>query len=258
LDRVPARDASILGKGDRLADLNDYAKKHPADGSTVIVTGVSVLALDEFDETHDGSSAGNIYVQDLPDPHTGVTPPYGGVTLYNSSFSPPTLRIGAGDVVDVRGVYEEFPGPSSSKFECVEPDPNNPPDGCLRYASLPEIVGGTVSLRFESKVLEPQTIPLSELGSYDTGRKWIGMLVRVENVTAHSDGYPSKGRYSVRLDLAGVTDPKKLPTINNALLDLEATGIPFQQGTTYKSVTGVVQYFYNFAISPRSPADLEL
>lgn len=258
LSRIPDAGGSIVGNGDRLADLNDYAKNHPSDGTIVHVTGVSVLAVDNFDETHDGSSAGNVYVQDLPDPKLGVPPPYGGITLFAPSYSPPTLRIAAGDVVDVRGEYDEFTGPSSSMFTCLEDDGGSPPI-CTRYASLPEIVGGNISLRFEYKIPEPQTIPLSDLASYETARRWIGMLVRVENVSAQSPGYKSaSGRYSVRLDVAGVTDATKLPTINNALLDLEATGINFAQGTKYKSVVGVVQYFYNFSISPRSAADIEL
>lgn len=251
LDRVPTNDPSILGHGQRLSEINDRAGAHPPDGTLVQVTGVSILAIDTFDETSDGASFGNIYAQDLP--VGGPTPPYGGITLFDSSFSPPTLRVSAGDVVDVRGTYDEFEGPSSSPFACT--DASNV-ESC---ESLPEIVGGNISLRFEGKVPEPVVIPLSELASYETGRKWIGMLVRVDGVKAQSDGYKSSaGRYSVRLDVAGVSDPKKLPTINNALMDLEGAGKPMATGTAYKSVTGVVQYFYNFAISPRTKDDIQL
>lgn len=250
LSLVPPGGGSILGGGKRLHQINDRAADHPPDGTVVNVTGVSVLAIDVFDETADGASAGNIYVQDLP---VGApTPPYGGITLFNSSFSPPALRVAAGDVVDVRGTYDEFEGPSSSPFTCADPQD---PESCQ---SLPEIVGGTLELRFEYGVPEPVVIPLSELASYETGRKWIGMLVRVENVAAQSPGFKStSGRYSVRLDTP-TTDPKTLPTINNALLDLEGTQLPFDQGTKYKSVTGVVQYFYSFSISPRTKDDIQL
>jgi hypothetical protein len=250
LSLVPPTGGNILGGGKRLHQVNDRAADHPPDGTVVNVTGVSMIAIDVFDETADGASAGNLYAQDLP--VGGATPPYGGITLFNSSFSPPTLRVAPGDVVDIRGTYDEFEGPSSSPFNCADPQD---PESC---ESLPEIVGGTLKLRFEYSVPEPVVIPLAELASYETGRKWIGMLVRVENVKAQSAGFKANtGRYSVRLDTP-TSDPKTLPTINNALLDLEGTQLPFDQDTTYKSVTGVVQYFYNFAISPRTKDDIQL
>ncbi|MCK6536158.1 MAG: hypothetical protein L6Q84_24600 [Polyangiaceae bacterium] len=251
LDKVPPTGGDILGGGQRLHQLNDRTGgAHPPDGTLVNVTAVSVLAVDTYDETSDGASAGNIYAQDLP--VGGATPPYGGITLFDASFSPPTLRIAAGDVVDVRGTYDEFEGPSSSPFKCTDPKDE---ESC---ASLPEIVGGNISLRFEYGVPAPVVIPLSELATYETGRKWIGVLVRVENVKAQADGVKStSGRFAVKLDTP-TSDPKGLPTINNALLDLEGTGLPFKTGTAFKSVTGVVQYFYNFAISPRTKDDIQL
>lgn len=251
LEKVPPTGGDILGSGQRLHQLNDRAGgAHPPDGTLVNVTAVSVLAIDTYDETADGASAGNLYAQDLP--VGGATPPYGGITLFDSSFSPPTLRVAAGDVVDLRGTYDEFEGPSSSPFKCSAP---KDPESC---SSLPEIVGANISLRFEYGVPAPVVIPLSELATYETGRKWIGMLVRVENVKAQADGVKStSGRFAVKLDTP-TSDPKGLPTINNALLDLEGTKLPFAVGTTYKSVTGVVQYFYNFAISPRTKDDIQL
>ncbi len=241
LDNLPNTNPDIRGDGLRLAQIND-GPFHPPDGTFVNVTGVSVITTDDYDETLDGSSAGNVYVQDLP--VSGAPPPFGGMTLYNAAYNPPTLRIAPGDVVDVRGTYDEFEGPSSSPFA----------DG----AKLPEIVGGTVSLRFEYGVPEPIEIPLSDLGSYQTGRQWIGMLVVIKNVPIQSDGYlsPTSGRFSVRLDLPGIADPQQLPTITNALFEAQSSGISFAAGTTLTQVVGVVQYFYNFSISPRSVEDI--
>jgi hypothetical protein len=239
LDLIPAPTPNIQGDGLRLAEVNE-GPLHPPDGTEVSVTGVSVLLVDEFDETSDGASAGNVYVQDLP--KDGVPPPNGGMTLFDVSFNPPTLRIAPGDVVDVRGTYDQFEGPSSSPFD----------EGQV----LPEIVGGNVSLRFESSVPVPFEIPLSDLGSYETGRQWIGMLVTVKNVVIQSDGFKStSGRYSARMDLPGVGE-QDLPTITNALFDIEGSGIPFTTGTQLASVTGVVQYFYVFSIAARSVEDI--
>ncbi|MBX3128666.1 MAG: hypothetical protein KF718_18230 [Polyangiaceae bacterium] len=242
LARIPPPTSEVRGDGARLSDLNDPAKPRPPQSSEVYVTGVTVLEVDRYDETSNGSSSGNIYAQDLP--VAGEHLPYSGITLFNVSFSPPTLRVAPGDVVDIRGAYEEFPGPASSPFE----------DG----KTLPEIVGGTISLRFEGQSPPPRTIALEDLANYQTGRQWIGMLVRLENVVAQSPGFKAtSGRFSVRLDVPGMTG-NALPAINNAFFDLEGSGLPFAQGTTYKEIIGVVQYFYSFTISPRSAADIVL
>ena len=88
--------------------------------------------------------------------------------MFGPSFNPPALRVAPGDVVDIRGRYQEFSGPTSFPF----------PKGQV----LPELVGGTISLRFEYSELNPVTIDVKDLVDYKTGRKWIGMLVKVENV----------------------------------------------------------------------------
>lgn len=239
----------VVGDGLRLATLNDPDNPRPDATQDLIVTGVSVVAVDSFDETQDGASAGNVFAQDLVDeaePHQAcsqVACTYSGVTVFDPSYSPPALRVAPGDVVDIRGRYDEFPGPASNPFDAGQ--------------TLPEIVGGTLSLRFEHHVPEPITIDLNDLKEYDTGRQWLGMLVRVENVRIFSDGFESgAGRYSARLDVgAGVAAPA-LPTITNALFPVEDSGLPMTAGTTYSSVVGVVQYFFNFSIAPRSAEDL--
>jgi hypothetical protein len=211
-----------------------------------------VVAVDSHDETQNGSGAGNIYVQDLAT--GGATPPYAGITLFGSSFNPSSLRVAAGDVIDVRGSYVEFPGPPAFPFDPGE--------------TLPEIVGGSVSLRFEHVPPEPVLIQLSDLASYETGRQWIGMLVRVENVVAKQAVYcgmapPDGGdpcelprRQSLSLDVPGVADLRDLPTVTNALFDLARSGHPLAAGTTYASIVGVAQFFFNFSIAPRSAEDI--
>jgi len=246
---VPPQKTNILGDGQRISELNDPAT-NPPDGTNVIITGVQVVAIDQFDETGDGSSSGNVFVQDIP--LDGPTPPYGGITLFDSSFSPPTLRIGPGDVVDVKGTYDEFEGPASFPFATAAVP-----------GDLPEIVGGQVTLRFENKQAQPVKIPLSDLATYETGRQWIGVLATIENVKCVPEqtgtcGFGSSGRFDIKLDVPGVTNTKALPTIGNDFFDLEQSGVPLAGGATYKSVTGVVQYFFNFTITPRSIEDIQL
>ncbi len=252
-DQTPQREPAVTGSGESLASLNDPANPRPADTAIQIITGVSVVAVDDFDETHDGKSAGAIYVEDLGHADDagavescatqGVACAYSGIELFGASFNPPALRVAPGDVVDARGQYQEFPGPSTFLFPAGE--------------TLPELVGATVSLRFEYAPLAPVKIDLADLKAYDTGRKWLGMLVRIDDVRlfdAPTAG--STGRYSVHLDVgAGVAAPQ-LPTVTNALFALDQSGVTLAAGTHFTSITGVVQYFQNFSIAPRSAADL--
>jgi hypothetical protein len=264
LANLPPSEPSVLGGGARLSDLNDPDKPRPAENADVGVTGAIVVAVDSYDETETGSAAGNIYIQDLTP--EGPPLPYGGITLFGASFNPPSLRVSAGDVIDVRGAYTEFRGPPSFPFNSEDPDClSTPPEDC---ASLPEIVGGSISLRFEHRPPEPVLLEdLGDLASYATGRKWIGILVRVENVVAKQGLYcgsaPPDGsdpcrlprRQSVRLDVPDA-ESSALPTITNALFDLASSGHAMGTGTRFESIVGVVQYFFNFSISPRSPKDI--
>ena len=233
----------VGGNGLNLADLNNPSNPRPSETEDINITGTKVVAIDRFDETGDGSSAGNIYVQDL----LGKNQPYSGITVFAPSFSPPSLRIVTGDVVDVRGRYDEFRGPVANPFEPGE--------------SLPEIVGGTLSLRFDRT---PDTMPspidvnLEDLVDYDTGRQWIGMLVRLKNVRIQADAFKSDaGRWSANLLIAGQT-AASLPRINNGLFAVDETGLEFTKGAIIEEVVGVVNFFYAFSISPRSAADIKM
>jgi hypothetical protein len=201
----------------------------------VCVSGVTVVAADKYDETGDGST-GNFYVQDT----LKVPVPYSGMTVYAPSFSPPDLRLAAGDVADLAGTLLEFLGPSSGRF------------GQCR--TLPEI-GGAMSLRFEGGEVIPATIELSELYTYEGARKYLGMLVRLENVAIGGNPTSSSGRYSAPLkvdvkDLPGGDIPK----LSNELFALQDVGLA--AGSSFKSITGVVTYFYGFKLAPRSAEDL--
>lgn len=239
----PAKDP--YGNCDRITDINleavwldpadknsDHCKR-PIDHN-VCASGVTVVAIDKYDETGDGAS-GNYYVQD-----TLETPvPYSGMTLYAPSFSPPDLRLGPGDVVDAAGTFTEFLGPSSGPFgECQ---------------TLPEI-GGAVSLRFEGEVPAPMTIALPELYSYASARKYIGMLVRLTNITIADKPSSSGGRYTAMIKVDQPIPAADVPRISNELFALQDMGL--DEGQTYGSVTGVVTYFYGFKIAPRGASDL--
>jgi hypothetical protein len=234
------------GRGHRIHEIGDPASPlKAADKDAVAVTGAVVVAVDTYDETHDGKSAGTIYVADL-----GSQEPYSGISLYQPSFNPSTLRVGAGDVIDLTGgLYEE---------NTTLPVPFAP------GSFLVQIATPIATLRFDGRPdnpLVPTKIDVAELANFDTGRKWLNMLVTVENVTIYSDATGTK-RISAGLQpdsgpgqQPACTDPfPKVPALVNELMDLNALALT--KGTVIKSLTGVVTFFCNLHIAPRSAADI--
>ena len=207
---------------------------------TVHITGATVVAVDRFDETGDGA-LGNIYIQDTMDDR----PPYSGVTVFAPSFTPPALHLAAGDVADLLGDYQEFPGPSSGPFSFCR--------------TLPEM-GGAMTFRFDTRPVPAKTIPITDLRSYETARKWLGSLVRIENVTLVGTAEPdSKNRCNVPIDVGGGISQGDQPKISNELYDMDCTaGTKLVAGAKLKSLTGVLTYFYSFNIAPRSADDIVL
>jgi hypothetical protein len=239
-DKMATPAAQAAGNGTRLSTLNDRTLGPAPNPSTnVLVTGVVIGAKDDYDETGDGKSMGSLYLQDLDaDPK-----PYAGVATYGLSFTPPDLRVAAGDVVDVRSPYVEFTGPNSWPFPPGE--------------TLPQLQGGTVSLRFEYKPNPPRVVEVSDLYAYATGRRWLGMLVEVRDVSVvgqlTGDG---KGRQNVAIKAASSDDYSTSVRVSNALLAIDKLELTFVNGMRFSAIRGIVQYFQTFSIAPRSGDDL--
>jgi hypothetical protein len=237
-----ARLSQILGAATWLnpADIDSKNCKYPPNPS-VYATGLTVVAIDTYDETG-GGQTGNIYVQDCAgaDP-----PPYSGVTVFDPSFSPPDLRLAEGDISDALGILQEFPGPSGSEFSFCR--------------TLPE-VGGTLSFRFDGSTtgLTRKTIPVTDLATYASARQWLGMLVRVENVTIAGAPYENNGRYTLDIDAGSLSMSEDPPVISNELYDLKGLGPALPKDSVISAVTGILTYFYGFKIAPRSRDDIEL
>jgi hypothetical protein len=236
-----------LGNGKRLSEVTDPAREdHPAHGSTVKVSAVVVTAVDTFDETGRGAR-GTIYVQDL-----SSQKPYSGISLFSPTFVPGDLRVAPGDVLDLEGEYQENASVGTAKFDAGE---------LLVQLSRPIGV-----FRYEYKAPEPVVIDANDLLTYANGRKWMGMLVTVQNVTLGAELYTDNaGRVGAACPPAGVDGPcsgsfvgdpmnRKGPTISNELYPLKQGD--FKQGQRFKSITGLVTYFFKFHLAPRSPADL--
>jgi hypothetical protein len=220
---------TVLGAGNRIHEISDPgARTHAANLATVTVTGVSVTFVDNFDETHNGKSLGAVYVQD-----TGSQAPYSGMELYKPSYVPQDLRVSPGDVLDLNGQYQEDTNIGTAVF----------PTGQV----LPEIAKPTSTFRYEYKAPDPVVISAADLTDYTKGRRWISMLATIQNVTLSADLADAKGTGRVQGQFA------EGGYVTNENYDLKAGAFPV--GTKFKSVTGIITYFYDLHIAPRSPAD---
>jgi hypothetical protein len=221
-----------LGQGLRIRDIgNPASPTHPRDGAQVNVTGAALLWIDAFDETQDGKSRGTVFVQDV-----GSQAPYSGISIFAPAYIPADLRVAPGDVLDFAGQYKEMSSIGSAKF---------PANQFLIQLSKP-----VSTFRFEYRAPDPTVVPLTDLDDFDKGRQWSSMLVTVNDVAIVAAALDSSGkRVTYTLDTAanGVA-------ISNELFDLKLDAFPV--GTHFKSVTGVVTWFFSYHIAPRSKDDL--
>lgn len=238
------------GKDKRISDLVNPDKEGHVDlvGTTQAVSGAVVIAVDTFDETRDGKGRGDIFVQDL-----GATKetPYAGINLFAPTFSPGNLRVSPGDVLDMRGVYQE------NTFIPSKPNPIVFPEGTV----LVQLAQPTATFRYETAVPEPVDIDIADLGDFSKGRQWIGMLVRVKDATILKAPFASaNGRVSADLtpgpDAFTFCGPNPAATLVNSLYPIEDLKLTANQKV--KSITGVVLFFCNIQLAPRSAADIQL
>ncbi|WP_394838902.1 hypothetical protein LVJ94_18595 [Pendulispora rubella] len=230
-DAPSHREPDPLGAGKRIREVVNPSLKTQGD---VDVTGAEVIYIDTFDETQDGKSRGTIYVQDV-----GSQAPYSGISLYSPSFIPSSLRVSPGDVLDLRGPYVEMQDIGTAHF----------PTG----HKLPQLSTPIGTFRYETPPPAPVEINATDLNDYDTGRKWLNMLVTIKNVTVSDTPFPSGKRLSVHITSNTTRDAV---TITNEFYDVQAADIA--KDTKFASVTGIVTWFFNYHVVPRSPADLEL
>lgn len=234
------------GKELRIRDVRDPDSDKRAQHLQVVsVSGVRVIAVDQHDETANGRSRGTIYVQDLlPDQKVG----YAGISLFAPEFIPGNLRVGPGDVLDMRGTFQQNQNIGTAIFA---------PGATLDQLSRP-----VATFRYEDKPAKPVLIDVNDLADYDKGRRWLNMLVKVENVEIQGAVFESGNQPRVSVALVpGDTSAKcedkfpKTPTITNELANLNSLDI--RGKTRVKAVTGIVTYFCSLHIAPRTIEDVE-
>jgi hypothetical protein len=262
-DSHPAVQGSLRGSAHSLAELNDRTRTVAAPQATEVlqVSGVRVTWIDTFDETGTGQ-VGDVFVQDLFAPGDSFGRGYEGMLLFQPGYSPPSFRATTGDVLDLNGQYSEFQVPKQAYLD--------------KIWRTPEMKGATLSLRLDAAGAQtsPVAMPFADMLLYQTGRRWLSMLVTVENVVVQPCGGSScvgvfavsGGRASANLtDTMATVVPKTTPDgtkvlgqpgITNELMDV--TKIPLQPGQTIKRLTGLVTLFDRFHVAPRTADDFEL
>jgi hypothetical protein len=223
-----------LGNGVRVKDVRDHTRAdHPKTGSIVNITGAVVTFVDQHDETKDGKARGTIYVQDV-----ASNAPFSAITLFSPTFVPADLRVAPGDVIDLYGEYVELPNIGTANF-----------GGKL----LPQLSRPVATFRYEYQTPEPAVIDdVAIFDDYEQGRKWLGMLVTIKNVTLAGPMEDPRGQGRFAAKLTGAE--RDGVTLTTELADLSPTDFP--QGAQFKSITGIVTWFFNYHIAPRSPADV--
>jgi hypothetical protein len=253
LPNDPAQDAgppTALGSGSRIRQImNPALKTYPASGASVSISGATFLLVDTYDETHDGKSKGTVYLEDVPTPQQDaaapVPLPYSATSLYSPTYLPANLEPAPGDILSLVGTFTINTSIGSAVFSSGE--------------ALVQIDKPVVQPSFEYQVPAPLVIQASDLavGNYAKGLQWESMLVTIENVTFPDNLATSSGRETIHITSDTSQDA---PTLSNELFDVgtwnSANGSPLAQGKSLKSLTGIVTWFFNFHIAPRSEADI--
>jgi hypothetical protein len=238
-DHLDAGPPTVLGAGQRIKEILDptRADHDKIVNQSVQVTGASVLWTDTFDETSNGKSRGTVYVQDV-----GSTDPYSGTSLYSPTFVPGDLRPAPGDVLDLNGTYQENKNIGSAVFPAPQ--------------VLPQISKPVGTLRYEFAPPPAVEIDVNDLDDYTKGRRWLNMLVTVKNVTLIED-MDDEGIRAQKGPTGRVTahmTAKSSCKLVNELMAI-APGA-YKAKVPIKSVTGVITYFYDLHLAPRTQADI--
>jgi hypothetical protein len=242
---TPAGDAHLdtgphtaLGTGSRIREIADPTRPdHPKNLATIAVTGASVLWTDTFDETQNGKSRGTVYVQDV-----GSTDAYSGISLYSPTFVPGDLRLAPGDVLDLNGQYQENDHIGAAVFPAPQ--------------VLPQISKPVGLFRYEFEPPPPREIDVNDLDDYAKGRQWLNMLVVVKNVTLIED-IDDEGTRASKSPTGRVTahmTKKGSSKLVNELMPIAPLSL--KANVPIKSITGIVTYFFDLHLAPRTQADI--
>lgn len=199
-------------------------------GTVVDVEGVIVTAIDTY-----GARTGNFFVQD---PAGGA---YSGVLVFTTDTSA-VADLAVGDVVTLRGAETDEFALSGEGGD----------DSGRKLTELTDPEGGAIEIEKTgtAAVPAPEVVdPLVLAADDDESEKWEGVLIQFANVSV-------------------VSAPRGVSTSDPTLTEMRVTG-PYRVGsslvelpetialdTCYGTLTGVLDYFFDYRLLPRTAADL--
>jgi hypothetical protein len=206
------------------------------DGETLRARGVVVIAVDTYDDSKDGRGVGDVFVQDPVQTGPKGTP-WSGLRLFRPTREPADLVLVPGQGVDLVGDFQTFAGPPANPF----------PEGL----AVPQAAFATLKLTYEGRAPEPIDLAIEDLDDPQLALQYASRLVRFKNV-------PIVGGFGGSRPEAAIYTPDRRFVLAAKFFPIhETAGLVVAPGTTLKSVTGVLDYFYNFKLCPRSIADVE-
>lgn len=211
----------------------------PAMPSTCVelkIKGVVITAIDAY-----GNKSGDFWVQE---PNGG---PYSGVHVYGAPLDQ-VAALTIGDVVDIAGAQK-------SEF-ALSTDTSGD-----KLTELEPVMGGTltVSKTGMKMPLQPQVVDALAIGKLSgfmarkaEWEKWEGVLVQANNVYAtSSDACVGMACSDMTLHKFGITGDV---LVESALAAMPMTAV--KRDDCLGNVTGVVDYFFDYQILPRTTAEI--
>ncbi len=194
---------------------DDTASGFIETGANVDLQGVVITAIDTY-----GDRTGNIWVEE---PAGGA---FSGVLVYNPTVTTGTIAdLNVGDIVNVTGVKDEF------ALEGQDPTGR----------TVTEISQATVERVAQGQPVDPEEVSSPEAVMSDPGgEQYEGVLVVLRNV--RSTGVNSYGDHTFTGGLV----------VKDDLMDISSA---VTEGTCYSQVVGVINYFFQYQLLPRTAAD---
>jgi hypothetical protein len=233
-DDTVTPDSNVTGDDTRIQDIQSDAM---ASGTEVKVKGVVVTAVDNF-----GGKKGDFWIEE---PGGGE---YSGVHVYGAPLEQ-VAALHVGDVVDVLGAQKDdfhYNGTNGA---------GGFPEG-YAITELKPLDGGMMTV---TKTGATMTITPDEVNALAIGQmadfmardaeweKWEGVLIKVTNVTAMSSdkcvGSQCPDTTNHSFDIVGGA------IVESALGPMPTPSV--KQGDCLGSVTGVLDYFFDYQILPR-------
>ena len=218
-----------------------------ASGTAVKIKGVVVTAIDKF-----GAKTGDIWVEE---PGGG---PYSGVHVFGAPLDQ-VNALAVGDIVDIDGAQKD-------DFHYDGTNGSGGFDPGYAITELKAVTGGqmTVTKVSSGTPITPDVVDALAIGQLTDymardaeWEKWEGVLIKVNNVAAMSstDYVSSKCPGTSCPDM----DLKKFDLTGDVVVESALSAMPttaVRGGDCFTSVTGVVDYFFDYQILPRSTDEI--